>query len=211
MNYAQFRDKAKSYPFFRSNSFEHWAANPAVLRRQVSEWVDKGYILQLRRGVYTLKKEDRTAAFSTYVLANTLYTPSYISLETALSYYGFIPERVYAITSISSKKTQTFTNSYGQFTYRHIKPIFYNGFITQKDEYGNNFFIATKEKALVDFFYLQARELKNYDETIFEQSYRLQNLEGVDCKKLLAIAQSFNQLKLTILIKSLIKYIKHYA
>src|SRR5688572_16621374 len=99
MNYTEFRNKVKKYPFFRSNIFVHLTDSVEVLRRQVSEWVDRGYIVQLKRGFYTLQEEDREVRFSQYFLANNLYSPSYISLETALSYYNFIPEQVHAVTS----------------------------------------------------------------------------------------------------------------
>ena len=163
-------------------------------------------MVQLKRGMYTLREQDRSANFSRQFLANQLYTPSYVSLESALSYYNMIPEAVFAVTSVSSKKTQRFTNELGQFLYHHIKPSIYGGYVAEQDEFGNTFYIASREKALVDFLYFRARGLKFIDASIFEASFRLQNLNALDAKKLLAITGMFSQKKLLKLVELLIKH-----
>lgn len=203
MNYSTFRDKTKLYPFFRSNMFSHITDNVPMLRRQVNEWVNKGYVIQLKRGVYTLREQDRGVGLSAYFLANNLYTPSYISLETALSYYGFIPEQVHTITSVSSKKTQYFENQFGRFYYHHIKKNLYGHFVSNQDEYGNNFFIATPERAIIDFLYLKTRGMDNIEADVFDTSFRFQNLEKLDKRKLTKIAKQFNHSKLIKLINML--------
>lgn len=208
MNYTTFRNKVKKYPFFHSNIFVHLTDNIGLLRRQVSDWVKKGYVIQLKRGFYTLGEENRQTGFSKYFLANNLYRPSYVSLESALSYYHFIPERVHTITSISSKKTQKFENPLGSFTYHHIKTKLYGGFVSKKDEFGNKFLIATPEKAISDFFYYQGRLLNEFDETIFDTSFRLQNLDLLSKKKLSVIADQFNQKKHSQLVELFIKQMK---
>jgi hypothetical protein len=205
MNYAAFREKVKKYPFFRSNIFPHITDNVSMLRRQVSEWVSKGYIVQLKRGMYTLRTEDRLASLSVYFLANNLYSPSYISLETALSHYGFIPERVNAITSVSTKKTQRFTNFVGNFIYHNVKLSMYGNFIAEQDEFGNKFFIATPEKAIIDFLYFKVKEIANLNEDIFDSSFRFQHLEMLNKKKLKKIVKEIQQNKLTKLIELLMQ------
>lgn len=208
MNFETFKAKVRNLPFFRSNIFTHLEKNTGFLRRQVSEWVDKGYLLQLKRGVYTLREEDRGRPLSTYFLANQLYSPSYISLESALSYYGFIPERVEAITSVSSKKTQQFSNPMGNFTYRHIKPELFEDVIPKKDEYNQTFFIASPERCMIDFFYFKSRELKKIDEDIFDISFRLQHLERLNKQKLKTISKKFGQKKLSMLTELFLNYLK---
>lgn len=210
MNYISFRNKVSKYPFFHSNIFVHLTDKIDVLRRQVSEWVDRGYILQLKRGFYTLREEDRQVKFSRYFLANNLYSPSYISLESALSYYGLIPERVNAITSVSTKKTQKFENSLGVFIYRHIKTELYGGFVSQKDEFGNKFFMASPERAVIDFFYYQEKVLDKFDEAIFDASFRLQNLDLLNKSKLKAMAKAFTPRKPGQLVELFIKHMRKY-
>jgi hypothetical protein len=208
MDFAQFKAHVKNFPFFRSNIFTHFEKNTGFLRRQVSEWVNKGYLLQLKRGVYTLREEDRHQLFSPYFLANQLYTPSYISLESALSYYGFIPERVQAITSITSKKTQQFTNALGNFTYRHLKPELFEDFIAKKDEYNQTFLMASPERSIIDFLYFKSRELKHIHEDVFEISFRFQYLERLNKQKLKSIAKKFEHKKLSLFTELFLKYLK---
>jgi len=206
MNYREFRTATKNYPFFRSSIFMHITNNAALLRVQLVDWVKRGYVIKLKKGFYTLNENDREAQFSQFFLANNLYLPSYISLESALSYYRMIPEKVMATTSISSKKTQRFVNSYGNFIYHHIAPKLFGDFVTVPDEFGNKFYLATPERALVDFLYFKGTgEIK---EEIFEDSFRLQNTENVNLERLKNIGKKFNSAKLEHLISLLIKKIR---
>ncbi len=118
-----------------------------------------------------------------------------------------IPELVHTITSVSSKKTQNFENALGKFNYHNIKTNLYGGFTLYKDEFGNNFFIATPERAIVDFLYLKTGTLDKMDDDIFEASFRLQNLEVLDKRKLTIIAKQFNHIKINKLITILKKQI----
>ncbi len=156
--------------------------------------------------MYTLPNESRGVKFSRMFLANQLYTPSYISLESALSYYNMIPEAVHTVTSISSKKTQKFINEYGLFQFHHIKPSLYGDYDVHKDEFNNNIFIASKERALVDFLYLRARGFKTVDAAIFSENFRFQNVADVDKDKILKIANIFSQKKLLEWVNLLIKW-----
>lgn len=205
MKYGEFREQVANYPFFRSNIFNHLTSKPNVLRRQVVDWVERGLVMVLKRGVYTLSTADRSVGLSAYFLANNLYAPSYISLESAMTYYGFIPEKVHLITSVTTKKTQEFHNKIGDFKYHHIKTSAFNYFVTVADEFGNNFYLATPEKALIDFMYIRMLKLPKIDDDIFAVSYRLQNLEKLETKKLKMLAGLYNSEKMDYLIGLLIK------
>lgn len=209
LKYAAFRDMVKSYPFFHGRIFSHLTKDVATLRRQVSEWIQKGYVVPLKRGMYTLQEKDRETKFSKYYLANQLYLPSYISLETALSYYNIIPEGVYATTSISSKKTQEFNNALGQFIYHHVEPNHFGDFVMVQDEFKNSVYMASKERAIIDFLYFRVPWEREYKSDIFTESYRFQNLEGLDTKKLRHIAKKYKINKMTILVNLLIKQLEH--
>jgi hypothetical protein len=204
MRFGEFRKKIMHYPFVRSNAIGHFTDKPEILRRQISEWLGKGYLLQLKRGIYTLQDEDRKVQFSRYFIANNLYAPSYISLATGLSFYGLIPEKVVTTTSVTTKKTQTFENRYGQFSYHHIKTVLYGDFVTMDDEFGNKFFIATKERAIIDFLYFNMCYLKVIESDIFEQSFRFQNLDILNKQEIRRIAKKFPQAKMQKLINILI-------
>ncbi|MDO8514943.1 MAG: hypothetical protein Q7S14_00445 [bacterium] len=83
-----------------------------------------------------------------FYVANILYTPSYISLETALSYHGIIPETVYSITSLTTKPSRNFGFENYDFIYQTVKKEAYTGYFLQ-----NNCYMATAEKALADYCY----------------------------------------------------------
>ena len=85
--------------------------------------------------------------------ANKIYTPSYVSLETALAHYGFITEGVFQITGCSTRKTEHFNTPVGYFTYRNLKPELFFGY--RLDRRSNiHYLIAEPEKAIIDYLYL---------------------------------------------------------
>jgi len=87
-----------------------------------------------------------------YSIANKLYQPSYVSLETALSYYGIIPEVVYAVTSVTTKPTREFKTPKSVFSYQRIKKSVFAGYSPVTIE-GHVVLLAEPEKALADYLY----------------------------------------------------------
>lgn len=90
-----------------------------------------------------------------YLLASSIYGPSYISFEYALSYYGLIPERVTTITcaTFEKKKKKEYITDFGTFTYRDVPASAYPEEIILKEENNYSYQIATPEKALCDKLY----------------------------------------------------------
>lgn len=86
-------------------------------------------------------------------IANRIYQPSYISLESALSYYNLIPEAVYITTSLTSNKTISFDTSEGRYSYRHIKPSIFFGYQVLEWQ-GFPIKMAELEKVMLDYLYL---------------------------------------------------------
>lgn len=111
----------------------------------------KDYLLRLRKNLYFLKERELKDEF---ILANRLYEPSYVSLESALNYYGIIPDVPFSVTSITIKKTQEFKNQFGLFLYRSLKPELFFGWQEVKIDKVYFYKIAKPEKALFDFIYL---------------------------------------------------------
>lgn len=119
---------------------------------QLARFVRAGALVRLRRGLY----EFPHAKIDELVLANFIYRPSYISLESALNYYGIIPDVVQNITSVSPVTTRTFRTSHGVFIYSKIAKELYFGWQTVKDSKSDfNFLIAEAEKALLDYVYIR--------------------------------------------------------
>ncbi len=118
-------------------------------RSKLTTMIKKGELIKVRRGLYLSGDH---SGYSTKTLANIIYGPSYISFESALSYYGMIPERVQAITSacFNKNKNKQFKTPVGLFLYRYIHPRVYPYGIHRVDENGEGFLIASPEKAVCD-------------------------------------------------------------
>lgn len=129
---------------------EEGAANINVM---LSRWKKKGWVLSLKKGIYELSYPGDYLIPDLYI-ANRLYAPSYVSLETALSNYNIIPEVSMTVTSITTKPTRRFTNKHGLFIYRTISSAAFSGYYIE-EERGFPVFIAEPEKAFVDYLYFK--------------------------------------------------------
>ena len=93
---------------------------------KINEMVKQGELILVKRGVYIPGSKLKISNPEPFLLANHIYGPSYVSLESALSYWGFIPERVYEISSMSMQSTKTFKTPVGRFSYFHLPLPYYS-------------------------------------------------------------------------------------
>ena len=160
MQYLKFRETFKDFTVI--SSADIGSVDAHFQRRRLNEWQDKGYLKKIIKGYYRFSDTalDENILFET---ANRIYAPSYISMEMAFSYYGFIPEAVYGITSATTRPTRTFSTQAGIFIYQTLKPRLFFGY--QIMEYGaqKHFTIASPEKAILDYFYLHPSLTKTED------------------------------------------------
>lgn len=166
--------------------------DPRLVNLQLHQWRLKGALIQLKRGVYLFSE----AKPSETEIAQHLYFPCYFSLETALNHYGILPEAVFAYTLVSTKPTHTFNTPLGTFCYRTIKSEAFVGFL-------QNTLMATPEKALVDYFYLNHAKLESTK--AFWTESRL-NATELNFKKVRHYAKLFQSNKLLTLIQSFQDY-----
>jgi len=118
---------------------------------KISNLVKSGELVRLKKGFYTFSKAYLARPIDLISVANTLYTPSYVSFDYALSYHGMIPERVSEITSATSKNEKLFETPIGRFSYKKVPLQAYSlGVDWMYDENDGGKFIATPEKALCD-------------------------------------------------------------
>lgn len=150
MRFLAFQKVFKAFTVISINDIEK--VFPDFDHRRLVEWQEKKYIQKIRRGYYCFSDVGRSEQFL-FFTANKIYSPSYISLESGLSFYQFIPESVFGITSVSTKNTASFSTSLGTFDYKHIKESLFWGYKlhNEKDLVVR---IAEPEKVLLDFFYL---------------------------------------------------------
>lgn len=136
------------------NELSNYSNKDTKLTREVN----KGNLIKIVNGLYETNPNTPS-----YLLASSIYGPSYISFEYALSYYGLIPERVNVITCATLNKKKKYNTYFGTFTYRDVPSLVYSESIILKSENGYSYQIATKEKALCDKSYT-LKPLKNYRE-----------------------------------------------
>ena len=172
-------------------------------RYLLNRWQEKGYIKKVINRYYIFSDLEINEKVL-FIIANKIYSPSYISLEMALSYYGLIPESVYSFTSVSTKKTQLIDTGIGNFSYRSIKPELMFGYILENyQEY--NFKIADMEKTVLDYFYINSH-LKNEDD-FFELRFNVDEFKKkIDLKKFFNYLSVFNNKSLTKRINNFLKF-----
>lgn len=159
MVFLALQEKLKDFIVFNLNDIRKIDAGFDL--RRLSEWREKGYVKMIRRGHYAFAGLQMNESVI-FLMANKIYAPSYVSLEMALSHYSLIPESVYGITSVATRKTNHFQSDYGEFMYRHIKPQLMFGYALIGYQ-GQTYKIAEVEKAILDYFYLNPHLSSEHD------------------------------------------------
>ncbi len=124
--------------------------NCANLKMKAKRLERAGDIIRLKRGLYVASSKVSRIELLPFLLANHIYGPSYVSMQTALRYYGLIPEAVYSVQSMTTGIARDYENAIGTFNYIHVPGDYYNIGVTMKESTGATFMIATPEKALCD-------------------------------------------------------------
>ena len=151
MDYLTFKERMYPQGCFNINQVLLWEKD--FDRNNLTRWCRKGLLVKLRNQYYAFPECRQMPDFARYV-ANRIYSPSYISLHNALSFYGMIPEEVVQLTSVTTLKTAKFVNAFGTFHYQNVKPSLYFGYEIKTTQNGRGLLFATPEKALLDLLYL---------------------------------------------------------
>ncbi len=210
MKFDAFRKKYAAWPVIRSEFVvKDSGEDPQAVRNQLNRWVTKGYLISWRKGIYSFSTWENPGAVSPnpFYLANFLYEPSYISVESALSFYGMIPEKVSAVTSVTTKKTLALKSRHGRFTYQHVKESAFRGFVRKKAESGVSFFVAEPEKAVLDFIYLNLAKFPDRARDMLAGSYRFQEIRAMDAKRLMGLAVFYSSRKLLRLAEDVAQWV----
>jgi len=189
-------------PVFESSLLLAGNVDPKLIRIQLSRWVKTGKIYQLRRGLYTIAPPYQKNIPHPFLVANHLQKASYVSLQSALSFFGLIPEVVNTITSVSTGRPERLETPLGTYEFRHFKTEFLFGY-QMVELGGQSAFVATPEKALLDLIYLQP----GGDSTAYLKELRLQNTEKLDKDLLLKQSRRFNTPKLQNAVKGILQFI----
>lgn len=170
-----------------------------------------GVIIRLKKGMYVASSEETGKELSRELIANHIYGPSYVGREYALRYYGLIPERVYLVTSVTTKHSRDFDNAVGSFSYLNTSVDYFPIGIHIENAYGVNFLMATPEKALCDVINfsknLTLRSMKDV-ETYLEEDIRF-DTDALDDFDLDILERCAKASRKKNSIETLIKYIKY--
>jgi predicted transcriptional regulator of viral defense system len=165
----------------------------AQVRLQLSRWVKTGRLLQLRRGLYALAPTWRKLEPHPFLIANQLQRGSYVSLQSALAFYGVIPEHVPTVTSVGPGRPETVRTPLGAFQFNHLAQTLLFGYSRLEIAPQQFAFVASPEKALLDLVHLTP----SADSAEYLQELRLQNPAAISLATLDGLAQRSRKPKLT--------------
>lgn len=151
----------------------------------IARLTKNGILKKMIKGKYLFT----LASADDFQIANFIYSSSYISLESALSFYSILAQFPHQITSITAKKTRIIETLSKEFAYFHINPSLFFGY--EKKE---NFLIASPEKALLDYLYFASKGLRDLSLDEFDLSI-------IDKKKLSILAREMHSKDLNKILK----------
>lgn len=191
MNYQQIRQQLKLHNLevFTTQEFINiFGISRSIASVKLTRYKQAGYLISPRRSVYYLAGEVEDK----YKIANKVYAPSYISLDSALSKYDLIPETVYTITSVTTKATREFSDDQTVYRYYRIKKEAFTGYYKEGDA-----LIAYPEKAVVDYLYFVSQRDRQLNDRL--------NLTKIDKGKIFFYANFFHNKNLNTLIQQIFR------
>jgi predicted transcriptional regulator of viral defense system len=168
-----------------------------------------GEIIHIRRGLYCLAPKYQKRKVNLYSLAQHIYGPSYVSLESALSWHGWIPEAVYTLTSVSSGKSKEFQTPLGVFSYSRVpQSLFYTGVERVSDKGGDVFLMATPVKALADYVYVNGKDWAGLKPAVESLRIEVEDFETVTVDDIDALVENYKSRRVRKFIKGLRRDLK---
>jgi predicted transcriptional regulator of viral defense system len=157
------------------------------VRVQLSRWVQRGRLVRIHKGWYTLSEPYRRVKIDMNVIACTIKAGTYVSLHSALAFHGMIPEHVAETTCVTTGRPLTIDSPFGRIRYRHIKDQAFSGY-SRYESGVQHAYIAVPEKALLDLLYLTPGS----EDIGYLSQLRLQNIEDLDLRSLRRLAMRFD-------------------
>ena len=173
---------------------------------KINHLKQKGILKSIKKGLYYHSSIISNNILSKEVLANTILGPSYISLEYALAYHGLIPESVYQLTSVSTKRSKEYRTEAGVFSYKQIRKDLFSLGLKIEQAKDARFMMATKEKAICDMIYL-TRDISLLSQkaliVFLEDDLRIDidDLKDIDIEVVRAYYQVCKSKQIAILLK----------
>lgn len=161
-------------------------------------------IIRVRRGLYVLSQKHQRAGINLFELAQMIYGPSFVSLESALSYHGWIPESVPTITSVCLNRSKEFSTPMGIFSYSRLPEFNYIG--VERISSGKTLFLmAEASRALVDMAAIYRKDWRSIDPLVSSLRIEEEDLKKLNKKILNQLKNKKLSQRATIFIDGLIK------
>jgi len=199
MKFTEIHNILEKVKIFSINDLKQ--IDPQFEKKKIYLWKKNWLIKNIYKWYYVLNSQKIDTNFL-YKIANIIYSPSYIWLESALSYYNLIPEAVYTITNITTKKTNEINNIFLNISYRTIKTdlFWWYKIVTINN---NAFLISEIEKTLLDYFYLN-KQINDENDIIWLRLNWEILRQNIDREKLTKYLNVFNKKFLTKKIELLL-------
>jgi len=205
MNFKTLLKITAGEPVFSSSILLTGDVPVSSIRKQLSRWVSKGMLMQLKRGVYAVSIPYAEKEPHPFLIANMIKKASYISMQSALQFYGLIPEYVPVVTSVTTGRPRIIDSKAGRYQYRHLKRNLFWGYQDIEIVKGTGVFIALPEKALLDLIYL----VPGADSVEYIEELRLQNTDKINLNILNEFAEKFGTPKLKRAAENIKRIIKN--
>jgi predicted transcriptional regulator of viral defense system len=180
MEFKRLVEIVSDEPVFETGLLLAGDVNPDDVRRQLARWTKAGRLYQSRRGLYALAPPFQKVKPHPFLVANRMVRGSYVSCQSALAYYGLIPEHVPVTLSVTAGRPARWETPLGDYEFHHVKPALLRGYRLIEVSPGQRALVAAPEKALLDLVYLRA----GGDSPDYLRELRLQNLERLDLDEL---------------------------
>jgi len=201
MNFWQLRNQFYDLVCFNVNQVYAW--QPDFEKNNLTRWTKQNLLVKLRNSWYSFPDYLKTPNIQHFV-SNKIYCPSYVSLHSALAFYGIIPESIVQTTAVSSLKKANFENVFGSFSYQQILPELMFGNEQKTFLNKHSLIFATPEKAILDLLYLypQYNSEREIIELRFDEEFMQEDL---DVKRLNEFTERFQSKILRNRVKLLLK------
>ena len=204
MEFERLLELVGEEPVFETALLLAGKVNPDIVCLQLIRWTKSGRVFQLRRCLYAIAPPYQKVKPHPFLIANRMQRASYVSGQSALAFYGLIPDTVQAILSVTAGRPERLETPLGVFEFRHIKPELLRGYrmttLHSPKTAEQNALVATPEKALLDLVYLQP----GGDQPVYLRELRLQNLDHLDMDELRRQAEIFKTPKLRRAVNAII-------
>lgn len=170
--------------FFLNNNSRRYDAVKYAVR--------KGYLIKIKRGLYMINLPHKKLNYDPYEIAQAIYSSSYISLESALSYYGWIPEAVYTTTSVTSQRSKNFNTSIGDFSFAHTPTLYFYDEVNRIESEDAIFLIAEPWKAVADYIYVYKKDWLSIENLYSDLRIEIEVLRQSDLSSLKKISNHYD-------------------